>query len=582
MNAIVGQVLAILSRSGKVSTVISFVSRIDWTFVGLLLIILSAPFEQSEPLFELSGQVLTNVEAFVALALVVWILTCLISRRWPAWQTPLTVPALVLIGFLLLSTALISADRGVSVRFSGRFVLGFTVFLLTMNSAHSWRRVLWAVRAMALSGLIVAMLAILEYFSVASIPSWLRGFRGVTAWIGGFVRPSSTLQYPTIASMYLEIVFGWGMCMLLCTGRRRGWTTQFMRVALLTVVGTGVLVTLTRAGFLTLFFVLALVVAGSWWRGGLALSFRVILLTLTLGIAAALVAGTGPVGGRFVSPTEQNWYSVDYVVPEALELAPGDLVEVEVSLVNSGSVTWGFRDAYPIRLSYHWLDAVTEEVVVFEGLRTDLVAPVGPGERVVMAARVQAPGQPGEYRLAWDMLQEELFWFSMQGVPMSFTRVSVQGKGTEQEATQLSPSQIELPQPRFRLPRQDLWRAALKLFRSSPLLGVGPDNFRFLYRDALGLEVSDETYHTHNIFLEFFVGCGLVGGFVFLYLILRLLMACAAALLNSSPEKGPFALASAAAIAAIVLHGMVDSFFQFTPTYLMTGSHSDWPSVSQS
>ena len=548
---------------------ISFVSRIDWTFVGLLLIILSAPFEQSEPLFELSGQVLTNVEAFVALALVVWILTCLISRRWPAWQTPLTVPALVLIGFLLLSTALISADRGVSVRFSGRFVLGFTVFLLTMNSAHSWRRVLWAVRAMALSGLIVAMLAILEYFSVASIPSWLREFRGVTAWIGGFVRPSSTLQYPTIASMYLEIVFGWGMCMLLCTGRRRGWTTQFMRVALLTVVGTGVLVTLTRAGFLTLFFVLALVVAGSWWRGGLALSFRVILLTLTLGIAAALVAGTGPVGGRFVSPTEQNWYSVDYVVPEALELAPGDLVEVEVSLVNSGSVTWGFRDAYPIRLSYHWLDAVTEEVVVFEGLRTDLVAPVGPGERVVMAARVQAPGQPGEYRLAWDMLQEELFWFSMQGVPMSFTRVSVQGKGTEQEATQLSPSQIELPQPRFRLPRQDLWRAALKLFRSSPLLGVGPDNFRFLYRDALGLEVSDETYHTHNIFLEFFVGCGLAGGFVFLYLILCLLMACAAALLNSSPEKGPFALASAAAIAAIVLHGMVDSFFQFTPTYLM-------------
>ena len=71
MNAIVGQVLAILSRSGKVSTVISFVSRIDWTFVGLLLIILSAPFEQSEPLFELSGQVLTNVEAFVALARII-------------------------------------------------------------------------------------------------------------------------------------------------------------------------------------------------------------------------------------------------------------------------------------------------------------------------------------------------------------------------------------------------------------------------------------------------------------------------------------------------------------------------------
>ena len=358
----------------------SFSSRTDWAFLALLALIVCAPFERAEPLFRLPGQVLTNVETVVVLALLAWLVNCLISRRWPLFQTSVTVPAMLLIGLLLLSTVLVAEDKGASLRFTGRFALGFTIFLMTINVVKSRRQVMWGIRTMVLSGLIVAFLAILEYFSLSPVTAWLRDFRGVTTWIGSFARPSSTLQYPTITSMYLEIVFGWGMCILLYTGRRRGWTTQFMRVALLTVVGTGVLVTLTRAGFLTLFFILALVVGGSWWRGGLALCFKGILLTLTLGTAAALVAGTGPVGGRFVSPIEQDWYSVDYEVPEALELAPGDLVEVEVSLVNSGSITWSFRDAYPIRLSYHWLDAVTEEVAVFEGLRTDLVAPVGPGE----------------------------------------------------------------------------------------------------------------------------------------------------------------------------------------------------------
>ena len=59
----------------------SFVSRIDWAFLGLLLIILSAPFERAQPLLELPGQALTTVEAVVVLALLAWITACLASRR---------------------------------------------------------------------------------------------------------------------------------------------------------------------------------------------------------------------------------------------------------------------------------------------------------------------------------------------------------------------------------------------------------------------------------------------------------------------------------------------------------------------
>ena len=369
--------------------------------------------------------------------------------------------------------------------------------------------------------------------------------------------------------MYLEMVFAWGMCLMLFSARHRKWTSRLTAIVLM-VVGTGVLVTLTRAGLFSLFLLLAVIVLGAWWREGLQESARTAtLLALVLGLVAAVIGGTSPLGIRLGSQPEREWYGVEYAVPVSLDVTAGELLDVEVSLSNTGSITWSSQGSHPIRLSYHWLDAASKEVVIFEGLRTNFNAEVRPGESVVIEARVQVPDQPGDYHVAWDMLQEELFWFAMQGVPMGSTRVSVRGGEALQESNPLPARDVDLPGKRFMISRLDLWRAALKLFSTSPLLGIGPDNFRLMYREALGLEVSDETYHTHNIFLEFFVGCGLAGGLVFLYLILRLVVACVVALLNSSPESGPFVLASAAAVTAIVMHGMVDSFFQFTPTYLM-------------
>ena len=64
------------------------------------------------------------------------------------------------------------------------------------------------------------------------------------------------------------------------------------------------------------------------------------------------------------------------------------------------------------------------------------------------------------------MLQKELFWFSVQGVPMGFTRVSVEGTATVQESPQILAQRIEPPGARILISRLDLWRAALKLFLS--------------------------------------------------------------------------------------------------------------------
>ena len=44
---------------------------------------------------------------------------------------------------------------------------------------------------------------------------WLQAFRPGVATVGAQVRAGGPLQYPTIASMYLEIVFAFGLGVLL-------------------------------------------------------------------------------------------------------------------------------------------------------------------------------------------------------------------------------------------------------------------------------------------------------------------------------------------------------------------------------
>src|SRR5437773_195573 len=72
------------------------------------------------------------------------------------------------------------------------------------------------VLALALAvGVVVSGLTILEYIGVRPVLAWLRLFRRDVATVGAQVRAGGPLQYPTIASMYLEVVFALGLGVLL-------------------------------------------------------------------------------------------------------------------------------------------------------------------------------------------------------------------------------------------------------------------------------------------------------------------------------------------------------------------------------
>ena len=100
-------------------------------------------------------------------------------------------------------------------------------------------------------------------------------------------------------------------------------------------------------------------------------------------------------------------------------MAPGEIVRLPIELGNPTAETWSpmARSPNGVNLSYRWLDASTGTVVVRDGHRSFLEAPLEAGQSVVLEAVVQAPESPGAYRLRMSAVQEGVAWFSDRGAP---------------------------------------------------------------------------------------------------------------------------------------------------------------------
>jgi peptidoglycan hydrolase-like amidase len=105
-------------------------------------------------------------------------------------------------------------------------------------------------------------------------------------------------------------------------------------------------------------------------------------------------------------------------------LQPGATYRLPITVTNTGLTRWPAGGDRPVRLSYHWLDAAGR-LVVWDGARTDLPRDLAPGESIALSALVVAPAQPGAYLLQWDLLQENVAWFSTRGVPAPTLPVQV-------------------------------------------------------------------------------------------------------------------------------------------------------------
>ena len=183
-----------------------------------------------------------------------------------------------------------------------------------------------------------------------------------------------------------------------------------------------------------------------------------------------------------------------------------------------------------------------------------------------MAAKVRAPRQAGEYQLTWDIVHEGRTWLSTQGVELASSRVSVEGA---RDLETLPTSHGRLPVAALRLPRRILWQAAGRIAWAHPFTGIGPDNFRLVYGNYLGLDAWDRRVHANDMYLEVLSGTGLLGLLALLWLTVAAGRHLWARWRSSPPDAAAPWACLLMAWFGIVGHGLVDSFLTFTTTYVV-------------
>ncbi len=535
-------------------------------FTGVALLTLVAPFELTEPLVRLPRQAVSNLEAAVLCAFACGAAAVVWSWRAPMWRTPLTAPWLAVLAAMLIASALAPVSRVNAFHMTGRFAAAFGVFLLAANGMTSSARVKSVLRLALVTGVVVSVLAILEYRGVRPVLTLLKVFRPSVTTVGSQIRAGGSLQYPTIASMYLEVVFAFGLGLLLTELD----ASRLVRVAWvfvsLAVIAEGITLTFTRAGLITMATSLLLVgTIRRLQRGGDA--GTALLAGLAVVIAVLFAGSRSPesVWLRLTSESQESWYRARFAAPPAVALPTGRLTTVPVTVTNTGRLPWDSHATPPVLLSYHWLGVDGDRFVAFEGARTPFAEPVMPEATVSMAMVVRAPRQPGRYRIEWDLVQEGRLWFSTEpGAVRAISPATITGDATDEPVLTTPP-----PRATLRPGRLVLWRAAARMFEAHPLTGVGPDNFRLTYGSYAGLAGTDERTHSNNMYLEMLAGGGLLVAVSFGWLLWRS-ASCAVAIARLKSDPGAAAaLGVAAALLAIAVHASVDSFLSFAPTYIL-------------
>jgi hypothetical protein len=522
---------------------------------SVLLAAAVAPFERPLPGSILGFTITTSELALLgalALAVHAW-------RRQAAsfeWRTPITLPLVALVACAFAAAAVAPEFRANALRVAGRLTAGVLLFVVVANVAVSQQAAKRIAASLLAAAAIVGAIAVLELAQVPWVLDALKAFRPGFHVVGGQLRATSTLVYPTITSMFLEVAFALGLVWL---------ASSWLAFAGLALAAAGIIATFTRAGLITM--AVSLLVYGGllffrkreWSREHtrLALLAAVIVgLVLLSRAPQTLVA-------RMSTEGSQDWYGASYDAPQRITVRPDSFTDVPVTLTNRGRLTWQSSAAPPFALSYHWLSTETEEIVIFDGLRTPFAQPVAPGDEVTLQARLRAPGYPGTYLLIWDVVQEHRTWLSLEGVYPGRTIATVEGPAVGGPL----PPRGRMPASVMRMPRMVLWQTALQIARDHPVLGIGPDNFRHTYGRYLGLAAWDTRVHANNSYLEVLVGMGALGVVMLIWLLIAAARSTTR-MLSIADARLPLVAAAVAACLAIAAHALVDSFLTFTPTYV--------------
>ena len=580
-------------------------------FYFWLIVLLAAllPFELRQPLLTLGPLSITNVEAALYLTLLVWLISVLVNRR--ITFTPLHAAVLLLAAAMTLAAIFAPLERVAAWKFTLRSLGGMALFFAVADGVRSPAQRRWVVIALVVGALVSAIIGLAEAWWPASWPL-LTLFKTRIFNVGGFVRAGGTFEYPNTSAMYWEAVLPLGVgIVVMGRANKPGFAPRkafekpglfalgnLLSILLTLVFIQAIIFSASRAALFVA--VLALVVLmGLTWRN--MRDVRIFVLANL--IAALVVIGINLIANplmalRLQSETNDSWFRAQIVADtRPITLAAGQAMTQTVQLRNTSIVAWQMDGAQPVRLSYHWVDATTNTTVVLNGWRTDLPADLQPDETVQLDARVIAPPQAGKYVLQWDVLQEHVSWFSTYNNPTANVSVAVTPSAVQPKAGDMAQPIVRTA--RVEPTRRELWSAALQIWLQHPVFGAGPDNFRHIYGSYLKLNLFNTNIHTNNWYIETLTNWGLVGAVALLTLLVAMARtaywAVKVSQVDLSTSTNVCALPSTTrigmrsaqdalreekniatnllvlscwvALFAFCAHGLLDYFFEFTPTY---------------
>ncbi len=116
-------------------------------------------------------------------------------------------------------------------------------------------------------------------------------------------------------------------------------------------------------------------------------------------------------------------------IGDSLTMKAHSTITIPVKVKNNSNSIWPAKGTSNgkriVNLAYHWLDA-DGRVVLWDGKRNSLLCDVKPHEEVTLNAVINAPDNPGNYILEFDMVQERVAWFRDRGSKTTTINVIVE------------------------------------------------------------------------------------------------------------------------------------------------------------
>lgn len=555
--------------------------------LALILLALLLPFELDRSWLQLGTLVLTNVEVMLWL-----VLTLAAAHWWQAGRPRLPVPSLwagLLLFFLaaLFLSAMLAPDFPLNAfKAAMRTVLGVALALAVSLTVQTPRHLHLLVAALVIGGLAAALVGIAELVYGGSF-DWLSPLRVTPTNVGPFLRLTGSFDYANQAAMFFEATLP--LLLAFCWRARMRRKRQLIFLLLLALLyAQAVILTFSRTSFITLLLVnmgLALLLALPSRFGERRLAghahrpFAILAASMALFMLLLIAANSllNPVFRlRFSNGSDNDWYQVHFDVPDRLDLESGQQKRVPITVTNNGVFTWQTGGNQAINLAARWVQPESGRELS-DRPHWPLPGPVAPGETVTLQVSLQAPQPEGEYRLVWDMVQENVIWFGARTGQETSSLITVSAASASERPQTPAPAagaeeQSDLFEPRwsYQAPipnRLTLWRAAAQLWQERPLLGVGLDNFRLLYGRPLGFEAWNPSIHSNNWLVETVVSVGLLGSLPFL-LWLGLLATDLVRQLRR-PDVNIWQWALAAGLMTYLVHGLLDYFLMFYATGLL-------------